>query len=99
MPDRVIVLCLCFSRFSGSVDLDRFDAKAPALLRESGLNAASLRARLCTGKPHAIPASPSAIAAQVGYATQGNFTQAFKDVAQTLPTAYRKAHREQSLPV
>ena len=32
------------------------------------------------------------IASQVGYGTQGKFSEAFKDVAQMLPTAYRKAH-------
>ena len=32
----------------------------------------------------------SDIAAQVGYESQGKFAQAFKDVTQTLPTAYRK---------
>ena len=31
------------------------------------------------------------IASQVGYGTQGKFSEAFKDVAQMLPTAYRKA--------
>lgn len=33
------------------------------------------------------------IAAQVGYETQGKFTKAFKDVAQLLPTEYRKMHQ------
>ena len=32
------------------------------------------------------------IASQVGYGTQGKFSEAFKDVAQMLPTTYRKAH-------
>ncbi len=33
------------------------------------------------------------IAAKVGYETQGKFTKAFKDLAKTTPTAYRKAFR------
>lgn len=33
------------------------------------------------------------IAAQVGYETQGKFTKAFKDVAQVLPSDYRKLQR------
>ena len=35
------------------------------------------------------------IAAQVGYETQGKFSKAFKDVAQVLPTRYRKDHQNQ----
>lgn len=38
-------------------------------------------------------ASVADIAAQVGYESQGKFTQAFKDVTQTLPTGYRKQCR------
>ena len=34
--------------------------------------------------------SVASIAAQVGYETQGKFTKAFKDVAQILPTEYRR---------
>ena len=34
------------------------------------------------------------IAARVGYGTQGKFTQAFKDVAGTVPTAYRRRCRD-----
>lgn len=37
-------------------------------------------------------ASIADIAAQVGYESQGKFTKAFKDVAQVLPTEYRKMH-------
>ena len=33
------------------------------------------------------------IAAAVGYESQGKFTKAFKDVAQALPTEYRRQHR------
>ena len=33
------------------------------------------------------------IAAAVGYESQGKFTLAFKDVAQALPTEYRRQHR------
>lgn len=33
------------------------------------------------------------IAAAVGYESQGKFTNAFKDVAQVLPTEYRRQHR------
>ena len=36
------------------------------------------------------------IAAEVGYGAQGKFTQAFKDVAQTLPSEYRRQHRGES---
>lgn len=32
------------------------------------------------------------IACKVGYGTQGKFSEAFKDVVQMLPTAYRKSH-------
>ncbi len=35
----------------------------------------------------------AAIAAQVGYESQGKFAQAFKDIAHMLPTEYRRAHR------
>ena len=36
------------------------------------------------------------IAAQVGYESQGKFTQAFKDVAQVLPTVYRRQCRAET---
>lgn len=32
------------------------------------------------------------IAYQVGYRTQGKFSEAFKDIVQMLPTEYRKSH-------
>ena len=35
----------------------------------------------------------SEIARQVGYSTQGKFSNAFRDVTHMLPTAYRKEHR------
>ena len=35
----------------------------------------------------------SEIAGRVGYETQGKFSKAFKDVAQMLPTEYRRSHR------
>ena len=33
------------------------------------------------------------IAAKVGYETQGKFTKAFKDIAKTTPTAFRRNFR------
>lgn len=36
-----------------------------------------------------------AIAGKMGYETSGKFSKAFKDVAQMLPTEYRKMHRKQ----
>lgn len=41
--------------------------------------------------------SIAAISKQVGYETQGKFTKAFKDVTQTLPTAYRKSFSSQPI--
>lgn len=38
------------------------------------------------------------IAAQVGYETQGKFSKAFKDIAQVLPTKYRKEYEESFKP-
>lgn len=38
-------------------------------------------------------ASVADIAVQVGYETQGKFSQAFKDIVQMLPTEYRKHYR------
>ena len=37
--------------------------------------------------------SIAAIAAAVGYESQGKFTRAFKDVTGQLPTEYRREHR------
>jgi len=37
--------------------------------------------------------SIAAIAAAVGYESQGKFTRAFKDVTRQLPTEYRREHR------
>ena len=36
----------------------------------------------------------SNIANQLGYETQGKFSEAFKDVAQMLPSEYRKLYRD-----
>ena len=40
--------------------------------------------------------SISSIAARVGYETQGKFTKSFRDVAQVLPSEYRKQRRQAS---
>ena len=40
--------------------------------------------------------SISSIAARVGYGTQGKFTKSFRDVAQVLPSEYRKQRRQAS---
>ena len=40
--------------------------------------------------------SISSVAALVGYETQGKFTKAFRDVAQVLPSEYRKQCRQAS---